>query len=167
MSRNIVITGTPGTGKSTLGKELSKRIPGSYYLDLGKEIKEQKLYSEWDDEMNASIFDEDLVIAYVETVLQHTNGIILDFHSIGWMDEKLSEKFHACILLKTSTEILYDRLLARGYHEDKIKENVECEIFQMSLEEAMESFPENKIMCLQNDTIEDAHKNIQAILNIL
>jgi adenylate kinase len=45
---NILITGTPGTGKTTLCQLLNESLNFSY-LNLGKIIKDNKLYEEWDD----------------------------------------------------------------------------------------------------------------------
>ncbi len=63
-SLRILVTGTPGTGKSSLAEELGAalKIP---VVEVGDLIKENKLYEEWDDEMDCSIFDEDKVVAEV------------------------------------------------------------------------------------------------------
>jgi len=55
---NILITGTPGTGKTTLGEELAAAT-GLVHLDVGKAIREQELHCGWDDEFECHTVDED------------------------------------------------------------------------------------------------------------
>lgn len=62
---NILVTGTPGTGKTTLATLLNEALSFTY-INVGKLISEQKLYKEWDNEFNCSIFDEDMVLDYIE-----------------------------------------------------------------------------------------------------
>jgi broad-specificity NMP kinase len=47
---------------------------------------------------------------------------------------------------------LYDRLKARNYSDKKIKENIECEIMEVTSEEVRDTFPENKILELRGET---------------
>ena len=57
---NILITGTPGTGKSLLGKELCERV-GLLFVNVGDFAKSEELYEGWDDELQCHILDEDRV----------------------------------------------------------------------------------------------------------
>ncbi|KAH8741406.1 nucleotide kinase [Cryptosporidium ryanae] len=161
---NILVIGTPGTGKTTLCKKLSKKLNGYKRIELSKAIKKHKLYREWDDKMNASIFDERLVRRYLKTKINKYNlenvGIILDFHSTDFIN---NEWFDIVICLSSETQILYDRLKLREYSENKIRENVECEIFKVVKYDAEEIFGENKILELSSNTIEDRNSNIKII----
>lgn len=64
-------------------------------------------------------------------------GYIVDYHGVDFFPERW---FDAVFVLRCNNTILYDRLAARGYNEKKIRENVECEIFGVLLEEARESY---------------------------
>lgn len=57
---NILITGTPGTGKSVLGTELSIRS-GMNYINVGELAKENNFYEGWDEERQCHVLDEDRV----------------------------------------------------------------------------------------------------------
>lgn len=106
---NIVVTGTPGCGKSSLAAAVAKAVPGTVHVDLSRIIKEKKLYSEWDDEMNASIFDEELVADYIDELYEQrmeTGGIILDFHSVRFLP---AEFFDRVFVLRCETAALFDR----------------------------------------------------------
>lgn len=42
----------------------------------------------------------------------------------------------------------------------KLINNIECEIFQVLLEEAKASYPEDIVIALQSDTVEDISRNV-------
>lgn len=57
---NIVITGTPGTGKSTHAQLLVDASPVSLrHLNVSEIAKEKKLYENYDEEWQTYIVDED------------------------------------------------------------------------------------------------------------
>ncbi|OII74292.1 nucleotide kinase [Cryptosporidium ubiquitum] len=162
---NILIIGTPGTGKTSLCKKLEKKLEGYKRIELSKAIKKYKLYSEWDDEMGASIFDEKLVRRYLKNQLDKYNskniGIILDFHSVNFLKKKW---FDIVFCLNSETHILFDRLEKRGYSQEKIRENVECEIFKVIRYDATEVFDDEQIVDLKSNTICEQRSNIKLIL---
>ena len=58
---NVLVTGTPGTGKSTTCEQIAEAT-GLQYVDVGGIVKSQELHSGWDDEFSCYIIDEDKVI---------------------------------------------------------------------------------------------------------
>lgn len=60
---NILITGTPGTGKSTTAATLHKNAPGMQYVDIGALVREKQLHQGWDEEFQSYILDEERVRA--------------------------------------------------------------------------------------------------------
>ena len=58
----IVITGTPGTGKSTHAQILAQEsaVP-LRHINVGDLVKEKNLYEEYDSEWQSHIVDEDRV----------------------------------------------------------------------------------------------------------
>ena len=65
-SPNILVTGTPGTGKTVTASELSKRT-GLRYVNIGDLAKENDLYEGWDEEYQCHVLDEDRVGRYKAT----------------------------------------------------------------------------------------------------
>ena len=57
---NILLTGTPGTGKTLLGRELAERT-GMNFINVGELAEKEKLYEGWDEEFQCHIIDEDRV----------------------------------------------------------------------------------------------------------
>ena len=55
---NVLVTGTPGTGKSTTCEQIAEAT-GLQYVDIGGLVKSQELHSGWDDEYSCYIIDED------------------------------------------------------------------------------------------------------------
>jgi adenylate kinase len=57
---NILITGTPGTGKTTTA-ELLASASGFKHINVGDLVKKDGLHSGWDEEFQAYYIDEDKV----------------------------------------------------------------------------------------------------------
>ena len=69
------------------------------------------------------------------------------------------------VVLQTDNGVLYDRLQKRGYKEKKITENIDCEIFGVVLEGALESYPkEGVVRPLRSDTVEDSERNVAELV---
>ena len=61
---NILVTGTPGTGKTTTC-ELLAAATGLRHINIGDVVKKEELHHGWDDEYNCFIIDEDKVRWFV------------------------------------------------------------------------------------------------------
>ena len=68
----ILVCGTPAVGKSTFCNKLAQKMnasaeqrPVADHLEVSDIVKKHKLYSEWDDVNNCSIFDDDMVRDYI------------------------------------------------------------------------------------------------------
>lgn len=57
---NILITGTPGTGKTTTSSALADATQ-LRHVAIGDLVKEKSLHDGWDDELQCYIINEDLV----------------------------------------------------------------------------------------------------------
>lgn len=90
-----------------------------------------------------------------------TGGCIVDHHGSDLFPERW---FDLVIVLQCDNTVLYDRLEKRGYTVKKIQENVECEIMQVTLEEALDSYKLEIVTKLQSNTSEDQEKNIEMLV---
>ena len=88
-------------------------------------------------------------------------GKILEFHTSGFFPERW---FQCVVLLRVDNTPLYDRLKERGYGEEKIRENIECEILQVTHEEVFDSYKAEAILELQNDKLEQMEENLEKII---
>ncbi|KAK3735370.1 hypothetical protein QZH41_008701 [Actinostola sp. cb2023] len=150
---NILITGTPGTGKSVTATELAQRT-GLNYINVGEFAKENDLYEGWDNDLECHVLDEDKVIDEMEDVMTD-GGNIVDYHGCELFPERW---FDIVFVLRTDNTALYDRLQQRGYTDKKLTNNIECEIFQTILEEAKESYQRNIVHELSSNTPEDLER---------
>lgn len=57
---NILVTGTPGTGKTTTATALAEATQ-LRHINIGELVKEKNLHDGWDDELDSYILNEDLV----------------------------------------------------------------------------------------------------------
>uniref|UniRef100_A0A8D2IBS6 Adenylate kinase isoenzyme 6 n=1 Tax=Urocitellus parryii TaxID=9999 RepID=A0A8D2IBS6_UROPR len=126
---------TPGVGKTTLGKELTSRsgLKRLKYFNMGDLAQEGQLYNGYDEEYDCPILDEDRVVDELENQMRE-GGTIVDYHGCDFFPERW---FHVVFVLRTDSSVLYKRLETRGYGEKKLKDNIQCEIFQVLYEEAI------------------------------
>ncbi|KAM8961185.1 adenylate kinase isoenzyme 6 [Pelodytes ibericus] len=155
---NILLTGTPGVGKTTLGKELAARS-GLTYVNVGDLAKEGNLYEGYDEEYDCPVLDEDRVVDELEDQMSE-GGIIVDYHGCDFFPERW---FQIVFVLRTDNALLYERLESRGYKEKKLQDNVQCEIFQTIYEEAAESYQHEIVHQLPSNSPEDLEQNLDQI----
>lgn len=55
---NILITGTPGTGKTSLSAQVAAET-GFRHINVGDWVKEKSLHSGWDEEFECYVLDDD------------------------------------------------------------------------------------------------------------
>jgi adenylate kinase len=130
----IIVTGTPGTGKSTYAKQLAQKL-GYHYLDLHEFIVRKGLAEDVDSQRESLIVDElALVEALLPTVAARPDTVI-DGHMSHEVPPVHVER---CIVTKCDLKELQARLEARGYSEEKVRENLDAEIFDVCRVEAEE-----------------------------
>ncbi|KAG5051112.1 hypothetical protein AAZX31_02G071900 [Glycine max] len=155
---NILVTGTPGTGKTTMCTALAEATQ-LRHINVGELVKEKNLHDGWDDELDCHVLNEDLVCDELEDVMEE-GGNIVDYHGCDFFPERW---FDCVVVLQTDNTVLYDRLSRRGYKDSKLSNNIECEIFQVLLEEAKESYSEEKLIAMKSDNIEDISRNVATL----
>ncbi len=121
----VAVTGTPGTGKTSVSTELEDKFE---VVDLTKFIKEKKL----GEEKEEIEVDPDDLVETLEEEIDPEKDTVLDGH--------LSHHYPTdfCVVLRTKPDVLRERLEERDYSEEKIEENVESEILDVILSEAVQ-----------------------------
>ena len=64
---NIVITGTPGVGKTTHCTQLAESA-GLQHIQINDVVKQHDCHDGWDEELQSYIVDEDKVCKYCPTM---------------------------------------------------------------------------------------------------
>jgi adenylate kinase len=130
-------------------------------VNVGELIKEHKCYEGFDSELDTNVLDEDKLLDVMESIFDKAAedhvGIVADFHACELFPERW---FDLVLVLRTKTEVLFDRLTERGYNEKKRSENMEAEIMQIVLEEARDSYAHEIVHEVQSDTIDDMDSNV-------
>ena len=128
---NILVTGTPGTGKTTTASMIAEAL-GMKHLSVGEIIKENNCVDGRDEALQTDILDEDKLIDAMEPMIQDAAeegiGCVVDYHICEIFPERW---FDLILVLRAQTDILFDRLTKRGYSELKRSENMESEIMQV------------------------------------
>lgn len=130
----IAISGTPGTGKTTLATSLSKAL-GFSRIDLHEHYK--AVATKYDQKKQCYVVDVRKVAALVRREKKKAaRGVIIDSHVAHLLPRTLVD---LCIILTCSTlKTLEKRLKKRKYSQKKIRENLDAEIFQVCWLEAQE-----------------------------
>ncbi|MDP7323669.1 MAG: AAA family ATPase [Candidatus Woesearchaeota archaeon] len=133
----IAITGTPGTGKTTFAKKLAKQL-GFEYVDVNALIEKQKLHEGMDKQRDTKIVDTDKLNTVLGDSFERAKkkkGIIIDSHLSHYLPAK---KVAMCIVCKCELLQLKKRLVAKGFSQTKVAENMDAEIFDVCYNEAKE-----------------------------
>jgi adenylate kinase len=163
---NVLITGTPGTGKSSLAERVAAAVDDLKRIDVSQLAKDGDMLESFDATHDTHVIDEDKVLDHME---EHglggdAGGVVVDYHGCDLFPERW---FDLVVVLTCDNGVLYDRLQARGYSDTKIRGNVECEIFQTLIEEAKESYDEDIVKVCASDSIEDMEENEKSICEFI
>ncbi|WP_049920982.1 adenylate kinase family protein [Halopiger djelfimassiliensis] len=131
----LVVTGTPGTGKTTATRRLASRLeaddslPALEVVHLNEVLEDEGLYTEVDAERESKVADLDALAERLEG----RDDAVIESH--------LAHHFEAdrVAVLRCHPETLEDRLRERGESEAKARENAESEALDVILSEAVEA----------------------------
>jgi len=139
----ITITGTPGTGKTTVAEELSI-IMKMKIAHLNEIIKKEKLYERYDRKYKSYEVDPKKI-----KKIKIEDGTIVEGHLSHFI------KSDVCIVLRCAPDVLKKRLKKKRWSTKKIYENLAAEILDIIEVEAEE---QNKNV-LQIDTTKTTPKS--------
>jgi len=153
----IIVTGSVGTGKTTISKKLAEKLNFDY-VDVNRIIKKYDVSEGYDKKRKTKIIDtkklNKVLIKEIKKLIK--KGIIIDSHLSHYLPKKYVD---LCIVTKCNLKVLEKRFKKRRYSEAKIRENLDTEIFDVCMTEA----EENKLKVLALDTTKPL--NIKNIIN--
>lgn len=158
MAEAIIVTGTPGTGKTTVAMRLAKKL-GYLYVDVNKIISREKLSTGYDRKKKCKVVDENkLSKVLVKMIKNSEQGLVIDSHLSHYLP---SDVVDVCFVTKCNLKLLKRRMKRRKYSEQKIRDNLDCEIFDVCLNEAKEAG--HNIVVVETDNKVDYDKLIRKI----
>lgn len=154
----LFITGTPGTGKSTVARILKEQT-GLKLIDINKLINEEKLYTGIHEEWRYKIVD-------LDAMCRSLNNKIADLND---QEDLLVEGHlsHFCkgadviVVLRAHPDILRKRLKNKGFAEKKIIENIEAEVLDVCAFEAFQIYDD------KTNEIDTSNKSPEEVVDIV
>ncbi len=141
----IVITGTPGTGKTAISKSLAQQMHADY-LSLTKLVIDMRLQAGLDRRRRTRVVDLEKTRAWLRKNLRERDAItILDTHI---PDAAPRERVSRVIVLRSHPRELERRLRRKRWSTAKRRENVLAEILDSCYVIANQYYGARKIMQL-------------------
>ena len=138
----VVVTGVPGTGKSTVARLLAERL-GARCVDVSKTAVEMGFLEGWDEERETGVADLEALSDYVSKLLSKSDSIVVEGHYAHDVVPE-DEATHVFVLRRHPIELKAE-LESRGYSRRKVRENLEAEMLDVCLVEALSKFGPEKV----------------------
>jgi len=125
----LIVSGTPGTGKTIVSKNLLNNLKAKV-ISLNELAISEKLIIKYDMERETSVINEKKLVRYIIKLIEHYNKLDLEYLIIEshFSDIVPGQYIDYVIILRCNPDELYIRLKERGYKDEKIRENVQSEI---------------------------------------
>jgi adenylate kinase len=147
----VVITGTPGVGKSTVARRIADRT-GFRLIQLNLLAEEVGGIGGADHERETQIIKPGVIRRALRKILKKSEGTVIIEGHYGELVP--SEFVRVAVVLRTDPLKLGERLRSRGYPEAKVKENVEAELLDCCLIDALEAFGEARVVEVDTTELE-------------
>ncbi len=156
----------PGVGKTRFAKALAKKLNATY-VNLGEVALKNGFIKGFDAKRDTYIVDIKKLKSWLKSFLNYTNGlIVLNGNYAPFIAPKTQVK--KIFILRCHPNVLKKRLAKRGYSKNKILENVQAELLDTSLFDALKIYKDsvNKI-CELNSTKNKTFELINEALKYL
>ena len=140
----IIVTGTPGVGKTVFATLLAKKT-GFSFFSVGDLVRKERLHKGFDRRARSYIIDERSVRRRLRAYFEdyQGKGIVFETHSINSILPKT--RGMVAIVLRLDPIILAKRLHARNWPKLKIWENVESELIDVSLYGSLKALGKTRV----------------------
>lgn len=162
--RVVVIAGVPGVGKSTVAGAVAERL-GCPVIGVSElAVKEGALLGR-DEDRDTDIVDLPRLKEIIAEAVSATEGpIIVEGHYA--YDVVPSDLVSHALILRRAPWILKEELRERGYSNEKISENVEAELLDVPLVEAIEALGSD-LVCEADTTGRTPEETVGEVLGIV
>jgi adenylate kinase len=156
----IALTGTPGTGKTSISKILQSK--GFEIVDLNKVACEKDFLIGKDEKRDSNIVDIDRFNSYIRDKYSVKEMVFIEGHL-----SHLLRSIDKVFVLRCHPNELKKHLSSKGWNEQKIKENIEAEILDIILCESMEIHQKTNIfeIDVSRKSLDDVASSIMEIID--
>jgi adenylate kinase len=127
--KNIIISGSPGCGKTSVAKEITNLLSAKI-ISLNELAVSDNFSFEYDEERKTFIVDFDIFLPYVLKKIDEIKNTKLQYLIIeGHFSDIIPENcIDYAFILRCDPDVLYKRLKQKNYTQAKIIENIQAEI---------------------------------------
>jgi len=148
----LIVTGSPGTGKTTIARKLAKKLKCEYVNE--RELALEEGIGKIDHDSNELVLPLNALKRVVSEKFKK-NNVVMEGHVLC----EIRVKVDAIVVLRVHPEILESRLEARGYNAEKTQDNVFCEGIEYCTKHALRNYGKKRVIEVQNE------KDIKETLN--
>ena len=131
----IFITGTPGTGKTTVSDILKEQLKIEL-VEINKLVEDEKLFTGYDEEWGYKIVDIPFLCqALNDMISKSEEDLLIEGHLSHFCDGA-----DVVVVLRAAPNILRKRLQSKGFKESKIRENITAEALDICAYEAFQNY---------------------------
>jgi adenylate kinase len=139
----LIVTGTPGVGKSSVSRQLSSRLHVEL-VSIGDLVKEEGLFIRADHKRDTLVADMEKVSNRINNIILHSSGmLVIEGHYA--VDVVPTEAVKLVFVLRRDPEELRKILKSRGYKDGKVHENIAAEVLDICLYDAVERHGTDKV----------------------
>lgn len=163
-TKAILVTGTPGVGKTTVAHKLASKLD-ALYISITELVKKQKLITGIDENRQTLIADTEKVSKQLQKILAKAEGsIIIEGHYV--VDVVPKKDVNTVFVLRRDPRELKSALENRGYEEKKLWENLAAEILDVCLWDALSACGVDKVceIDVSGKTVEAVVEEIMMVL---
>jgi adenylate kinase len=162
--RVILVTGTPGVGKTSISRSLASKLD-AFYVSLAELVKQERLISGVDKARGTLIADTDRVSKQMQEVIKSSErDVIVDGHYA--VDVVPPKDVHLVFVLRRDPSELKSVMENRGFNERKLWENLAAEILDVCLWDAVSACGSDKVceIDVSGKRIEEIVKDVILVL---
>lgn len=160
----IVVTGTPGVGKSTISRILATRL-GAVHVDLSALALREGLILGWDEERETAVADLDRLKKRLEEMASSSgHPLVVEGHYA--QDVVPPHEAAFIFVLRKDPWRLKEELESRGFRREKVIENVSAEVLDVCLTEAVATYGEERVSEI-DVTHESPEEAVEELLSVI
>lgn len=140
----IIITGSPGVGKTSAARALGKRLNCPVLNE--KQFALEKKIGKWDSKENELVIPLTSFVKALNKLFSNRKNLVLEGHLLS----ELKLKADYVVLIRLDPELLEARLESKRYSAEKVQDNVFCEGIDYCKKHVARNYSGKKVVEVQS-----------------